>query len=174
MNRHKWFIKLFFVFTKIFNHNVRKSRVRVAVDYANTQIFPQVRGFSYLNYCYWVCKHTQVLFSPDCFFKICEKPSKFSSAQSLSCLRSQRLSRHLVRVVNDFTDTMSAQSTTKPKIMYTLSSTTTPRLCPYSQHLYLHVSTQSTTTPTWCKHSQQLHGHAIFENKKLNLSYFYL
>ena len=30
--------------------------------------------FIFLNYCYWVCEHTQVPFSPDCSFKICEKP----------------------------------------------------------------------------------------------------
>ena len=34
----------------------------------------------FLNYCFWVCKHTQVPFSPDSSFKICEKPSmKFES-----------------------------------------------------------------------------------------------
>ena len=30
-----------------------------------------------VNNCYWVCKHTQVLFLPSFSFKICEKPSKF-------------------------------------------------------------------------------------------------
>ena len=51
-----------------------------------------------LNHCYWVCKHIQVLFSPDCFFKNCEKPLHL-----FRCLSSQqRLRRQQVRVVSDF------------------------------------------------------------------------
>ena len=54
-----------------------------------------------------VCKHTQVLFSPDCSFIICEKPSKFAVGVSVvnnytltPCPRSQPLSRHRVCIVN--------------------------------------------------------------------------
>ena len=44
----------------------------------------QVLGYS--NYkvqnsrqpCFWVCKHTQVLFLADCSFKVSERPSKFA------------------------------------------------------------------------------------------------
>ena len=63
---------------------------------------------------------SKYLFSPDCSFEICEKPSKFSksvqvvfavSALSLTaptpCPRSQRLRQHFVRVVNDYADTVS-------------------------------------------------------------------
>ena len=55
--------------------------------------------FIFLNYCYWVYKHTQVHFLPDCSFKICEKPTKFSR----KCPRSYC---H-VRVVNGYADTAS-------------------------------------------------------------------
>ena len=36
--------------------------------------------FIFLSYCYWVCKHTQVPFSPVYSFYICEKPLKFSES----------------------------------------------------------------------------------------------
>ena len=49
---------------------VRSQRLAVIFS-LDTEIF------IFLNYCYSVFKHTQVLFSPDCSFKICEKPSKF-------------------------------------------------------------------------------------------------
>ena len=58
--------------------------------------------FIYLNYCYCVLNTPKYLFSPDCSFKICEKPSTFSDSvcvvvSSLVC----------VRVVVDYADTMS-------------------------------------------------------------------
>ena len=133
---------VFFVFLKILDHKVRKSRTRVG--HANFSLDSD--DFIFLNYCYWVRKHTQVPFSPDCSFKICVKPSKFSksvyivlsvsaysltmptpclhsqdytnivSAQSTTtttpCPRSQRLCRHLVCVINDFAEIMSVLSTT--------------------------------------------------------------
>ena len=47
-------------------------------------------------------------FSPDCFFNVCEKPSKFAVGVSVvndytltPCPRSQPLSRHRVCVVNN-------------------------------------------------------------------------
>ena len=62
-----------------------------------------------------------VPFSPDCIFKICEKPSKFSEsvADSLPCpttrtrcQRSQQPRQHRVGVDNAYSDTVSAKSTT--------------------------------------------------------------
>ena len=44
-----------------------------------------------LNYCYWICKHTQVLFSPYSSFKICE-------TQSLLCPRSHCCVRIVIAV----------------------------------------------------------------------------
>ena len=54
----------------------------------------------FLNYCYWVHKHTHILFSPDCLFKVCEKPSKFAVGVrvvivvSAYCPRTQVQHRH--------------------------------------------------------------------------------
>ena len=82
--------------------------------------------FIFLNYCYWVCKYTQEnLFSPDCSFKICEKPSKFSKSVCLvlsvsaylltKCLHSSWLRWHSLRVVVDHANTVSAWSTLCPR-----------------------------------------------------------
>ena len=62
--------------------------------------------FIFLNYCCWVCKHIQVYLSlPNCSFKICEKPSTFSKSVCVVIF-------------------MSAQSTTTPTPLSTLSMTT--------------------------------------------------
>ena len=68
--------------------------------------------FKFLNYCYWMSKHTQIPFFPDCS-KICEKSSTFSkivcvvidvsaNAHTVSattcarCQRSQQLRWHAI------------------------------------------------------------------------------
>ena len=83
MNRQKCVTK-FFVFAKIF------------VLFENPE---SEKSTTILNCCYLVCKHTQVLFSPDCSFKICEKPSEFSQKCSRSHCR--------VCVVVDYANTVS-------------------------------------------------------------------
>ena len=50
--------------------------------------------FKFFNYSYRMCKDTQIHFLPDCSFKICEKPSKFSKS---------------VRLVIDYANTVSTQ-----------------------------------------------------------------
>ena len=86
MNRQKRFRELF-RFLKIFDRKDRKSGVRVVNDYSlDTDVF---KFFNYIG-----CVNTpKYLFLPDCSFKICEKPSKFSRS---------------VTVVVDYGDTVSA------------------------------------------------------------------
>ena len=74
MNRQKGFANLF-VFAKIFVGQDRKSGVRVVVGQPNFSLDTAV--FKFLNYCYWMCKHTQISFLPDSSFNIWEKPSSF-------------------------------------------------------------------------------------------------
>ena len=60
----------------------------------------------FLNYCYWVCKHTQVLnqLGPYYSLKICEKSFQ-------KCSRSHCC----VCIVNNYTDMASVSSRTSPK-----------------------------------------------------------
>ena len=84
----------FFVFSKIFDCKVRKSGVRVVKDYVDTQIFLQMPRFSmFLIFAIRYVNTPKYNILPDCSFKICDKPSKFSksvcividvSAQSLT------------------------------------------------------------------------------------------
>ena len=79
MNNQKRLSELFRFHEDIYR-KVRKSRVRVFVHYKNMTCFLNVMGvFIFFKFCYWVCKHTQVPFLPDCSFKICEKFSKISN-----------------------------------------------------------------------------------------------
>ena len=55
----------------------------------------------FLNYCYWICKHTQVFFLPDCSYKICEKPTK--SAICVCVVDN-------FGIVNDYADIVSVLS----------------------------------------------------------------
>ena len=86
-----------FVFEKIFDCKVRKSHVRVVVD-ATFSLLPEV--FIFLNYCYWVCKHTQKHF--------------FCLIVPLKSVRSLQKFSESVRpvIVNNYADTMSVLSTT--------------------------------------------------------------
>ena len=54
--------------------------------------------YIFLNYCYWVCKHTQIP-----FFHLIVPLKSVRSLQSLLLLR-----RHCVHVVVDYADTVSA------------------------------------------------------------------
>ena len=79
MNNQKRLSELFRFHEDIYR-KVRKSRVRVFVHYKDMTCFLYVMGvFIFFKFCYWVCKHTQVPFLPDCSFKICEKFSKISN-----------------------------------------------------------------------------------------------
>ena len=91
-----------FVFAKISDRKDRKSSVTT-----RTQKFSvDTAVFKLLNYCNWMCKHTQIFFLPDCSFKICEKPSKFSkSVRVVFDVSAQSLT-----LPGKFADTMSAQS----------------------------------------------------------------
>ena len=72
MNNQKRLSELFRFHEDIYR-KVRKSRVRVFVHYKDMTCFLYVMGvFIFFKFCYWVCKHTQVPFLPDCSFKICE------------------------------------------------------------------------------------------------------
>ena len=81
-----------FIFEKIFDCKVRKSHVRVVVD-ATFSLLPEV--FIFLNYCYWVCKHTQKHF--------------FCLIVPLKSVRSLQSFSESVRpvIVNNYADTMS-------------------------------------------------------------------
>ena len=76
----KRFCKLFRFRKDIRSKNVWKLSVFVVIDYADTPFFLDMKVFIFLNYCYWVCKHTLIIFFPDCSFKSCENPSKFSES----------------------------------------------------------------------------------------------
>ena len=61
-----------------------------------------------LNYCYWICKHSQVLSSSDCFFIVNEKHSKLYVSVCVVIVllvSSMTTRRHCVRAVNDYIDT---------------------------------------------------------------------
>ena len=72
--------------------DIRSQSSQIACPTTRTQNFSLCKVFfTFLNYCYWVslCKHTHENFSPDCSFKICEKPLKLAVR---------------VRVTNDYAD----------------------------------------------------------------------
>ena len=100
--------------------------------------FSRYGCFILFNYCYWVCKHTQVLFSPDCSFKIWKKPSKFS--ESIRVVLSVCSTPHRVRVVIDYAMPCNIAST--------------------SQRLFQPLSALSTTMLSQCQRSQRLRPHA--------------
>ena len=111
MNRRKLFFANFLVFTNICK--VRKIESPRSPHLGGQANFTSDRDiFIFLNYCYWVCKRTKYLFSPDYSFKICAK--FFESVHvALLCLHNRWLHQHL-----------SARSTTTP-ILYQRSQ----RLC---------------------------------------------
>ena len=93
------FRKLFFIFSRrYFNAKFENCLCsRWLRRHATFSLAREV--FIFLNYCYWVYKHTQVSFLSDCSFKICEKPLRFFR----KCPRSHCR----VRVVNDYADMVS-------------------------------------------------------------------
>ena len=50
----------FFVFAKIFDSKDQKSGVRLVTGHPKFSLDTAV--FKFLNYCYWMCKHTQIHF----------------------------------------------------------------------------------------------------------------
>ena len=82
-NRQKRFHKLF-AFTKF--KNCVSWHPNFSLD---------TNVFIFLNYCFWVCKHTQEPFSADCSFKICDYANTVSAWSTITptlCLRSQCVS----------------------------------------------------------------------------------
>ena len=96
--------------------------------------FSRYGCFILFNYCYWVCKHTQVLFLPDCSFKICKKPSKFS--ESIRVVLSVCSTPHRVRVVIDYAMPCNIASTSQ-RLFQPLSALSTTMLsqCPCIKRL---------------------------------------
>ena len=117
-----------------------------SVYYASRKCFSRYGRFILFNYRYWVCKHTQVLFSPDCSFKICKKPSKFS--ESIRVVLSVCSTPHRVRVVIDYAMPCNIAST--------------------SQRLFQPLSALSTTMLSQCQRSQRLRPHANANSKISN------
>ena len=68
-------------FTRVYFREI-KTICKLIVTCVGSNLYTSLvlvrANFIFLNYCYWVCKHNQVLFSPDSSSKICEKPSKFA------------------------------------------------------------------------------------------------
>ena len=80
MNRRKQFCKLF-----CFREDIRSQRLKISCLCSK-------RAIGFVN-------TPKYIFSPDCSFKICEKPSSFQK-----CPRSRRLRRHRVCLVKDYAD----------------------------------------------------------------------
>ena len=81
----------FLVFAKIFDNKVRNLSVRAQAILALGKLY---------KYCFWISKHTQVLFWLDCSLM----SVRVRGFQNLLCQRSHC---H-VRVVNNYVDTVSA------------------------------------------------------------------
>ena len=137
LNRQKWSHKLYIFHKDIQLQSSKIPRLpgcwlrRQAIFSLDKEVF------MFLNYCYWVCKHTHVPFLPDYSFKICEKPSKVFQ----KCPRSHCR----VRVFNNYADMVSTWLTT------------TPTSCLHSQRLFQHVSMLSMTISA--QRSQWLRQH---------------
>ena len=92
-----------FSFAKIFDCKVRKLHVSVVNDYADNRhanFSLDTDVFIFLNYSIPIgfVNTPKYLFPPDCSFKNCEKPQKFSNYTS---------TMSIVRVVNDHADAVS-------------------------------------------------------------------
>ena len=120
MNRQKRYHKLF-VFAKINYRKALKSHVLVVAAH-----FSLGKGvFIFLNYCFWVCSTFFPLIVP---LESARSPLSFLKVyvQSLLCPRSLPLRQPHARVVNDYANNVSTQTTTM--------STSCPRSHRLRQH----------------------------------------
>ena len=59
MNRQKWFREIFCFW--VYTQSTTSRHLNFSFDTA---------VFKFFNYCYWMCKQTQISFLPDCSFKV--------------------------------------------------------------------------------------------------------
>ena len=75
--------------------------------------------FNFSKYCYWTCKHTQVLFSDERSFQVSERTSILTvDVRVVSCLRSQRSRWHGVCLVVQQTKNLFALDNLEKKKLF--------------------------------------------------------
>ena len=83
MKRQKWFRKLFRFLEDIRSQSLKMASLRSQGLYEQTNFSLDTDIFIFLNIAFGCINTPKYLFSPDCSFKIFEKPSKFSQNEKV-------------------------------------------------------------------------------------------